>query len=259
VTSGRPLPLVLVPGACLGGWCWLDVARELRAEGHEVYPVTLTGLGERVHLASRAVNLETHIEDVVNLLEYEDLRDVVLVGHSYAGIVITGVADRRAPALAALVYLDTSPVPDGTAIADVQRSDQREQQLRSVSERGEGWRWPVPDEEILASGMFGSTAGLSRSQLQRLARRGTAQPYATFTSPLHLRHELPPQLRRVAILCSAGGMRIATLRSLAARSDPRAGMFAGSEWELHELDTGHWSMLSAPSALARLLHRLSTQ
>src|SRR3712207_169867 len=85
---------VLVGGGWLGGWCWQRVAPRLREEGHDAYPVTLTGLGERVHLASAQVDLQTHITDVVNVIEFEDLHDVVLLGHSYAGIVVTGVADR---------------------------------------------------------------------------------------------------------------------------------------------------------------------
>src|SRR3712207_6135632 len=86
---------VLVGGAWLGGWCWQRVARRLRDKGHDAYPLTLTGLGERVHLASPRVDLETHITDVVNLMEFEDLHNVVLLGHSYAGLVVTpGAADR---------------------------------------------------------------------------------------------------------------------------------------------------------------------
>src|SRR3977135_2273386 len=82
-------PIVLVPGACLGGRAWAAAARPLGGMGHVVYPVTLTGLGERVHLARPEVDLETHITDVVNLLDYEDLHDVVLLGHSYAGLVVS--------------------------------------------------------------------------------------------------------------------------------------------------------------------------
>src|SRR5215211_3562304 len=102
---------VLVGGAWLGGWCWQPVARRLH-NGHDAYPVTLTGLGERVHLASAEVDLDTHITDVVNLIEFEDLRDVVLLGHSYAGIVVTGAADRVPERIAQLVYLDTGALPD---------------------------------------------------------------------------------------------------------------------------------------------------
>src|SRR3712207_1296724 len=107
-------PYVLVGGAWLGGWCWQRVARRLREEGHDAYPATLTGLGERVHLASPEVVLETHITDVVNLVEFEDLHDVVLVGHSYGGLVVTGAADRLPERISELVYLDTAPLLDGT-------------------------------------------------------------------------------------------------------------------------------------------------
>jgi pimeloyl-ACP methyl ester carboxylesterase len=110
---------VLVGGGWLGGWCWQAVARRLREDGHDVYPVTLTGLGERVHLASPEVDLETHITDVVNLIEFEDLRDVVLLGHSYANLVVTGVADRVVERISQLVYLDTGQLPNGTALIEV--------------------------------------------------------------------------------------------------------------------------------------------
>ena len=97
---------VLVHGAWHGGWCWSRVATRLRAAGHIVHTPTLTGLGERRHLISAQVNLDTHVEDVVNLLEFEDLRDVVLVGHSYGGIVITGVADRMVLVADNLMQID---------------------------------------------------------------------------------------------------------------------------------------------------------
>ena len=109
---------VLVGGGWLGGWCWRGVARRLREEGHDVYPVTLTGLGERVHLASPEVDLDTHITDVVNLIEFEDNRGVVLLGHSYAGVVVTGVADREPERISQLEYLDTGPNPNRTPHID---------------------------------------------------------------------------------------------------------------------------------------------
>lgn len=96
---------VLVHGAWHGGWCWQRVTPLLRAAGHEVFTLTLTGLGERSHLANPEIDLNTHIQDVVNVLEYEDLRKVILVGHSYGGMVITGVTDRAAERLAHVVYL----------------------------------------------------------------------------------------------------------------------------------------------------------
>jgi pimeloyl-ACP methyl ester carboxylesterase len=250
-------PIVLVPGACLGGWCWRRVATELRDAGHETYPVTLTGLGDRVHLARPDVDLDTHIEDVVNLLDYEELRDAVLVGHSYAGIPVTGVADQRPERLDAVVYLDTSPLPAGMAIADVQSPEQREHQRDAVERDGDGWRWPVPDRATLRSGAFGSAGGLGDDDLALLLERATPQPYATFTTPLRLERGRPPGVRRVAIFCSDGGMSLATLHELLAKQDPRAALFSDPDWELHELATGHWSMFSAPQALAELLHRIA--
>jgi pimeloyl-ACP methyl ester carboxylesterase len=254
-SAGRPI--VLVPGACLGGWAWQQVAGLLRERGHPVYPVTLTGLGERVHLASTDTDLNTHVSDVVNLLDFEGLQEAVVVGHSYAGVVVTAVADRRPERLNAVVYLDTGPLPDGTAIVDVQSPDQREQQQRQVKENGHGWLWPVPDRATLESGMFGSTSGLGDRHFSLLEQRATAQPYATFTTPLTLGGGPSPGVRRVAIFGSAGGTDLTTLRRLIADGDPRAMTFAAEDWELHELPTGHWAMFSMPGPLAELLHQVS--
>jgi pimeloyl-ACP methyl ester carboxylesterase len=252
-------PIVLVPGACLGGWAWRQVAATLRALGHDVYPVTLTGLGERVHLASREVDLETHIADVVNLLDYEDLSGAVLVGHSYAGVVITAVADQRPERLRAVVYLDTGPLPGGMAIADVQTPEQRERQRREAEQGGDGWLWPVPDRDTLVSGAYGSASGLEPVDFELIAARATPQPYATFTTPLRLSDAAPAGLglRRAAIFCAEGGMSLALLRELIAQHDPRADAFADSSWELHELPTGHWAMFSLPGPLAELIDRIA--
>ena len=250
--------MVLVPGACLGGWAWQEVARRLRISGHEVYPVTLTGLGERVHLAAPDVDLNTHVADVVNLLDYERLSDAVLVGHSYAGVVVEAVADRRPERLDAVVYLDTGPLPDGTAIVDVQSSEQRERQEREVAGRGDGWRWPVPDRATIESGAFGSPSGLEDAHFKLLEERATPHPYATFKTPLALAGGAS-DVRRVAVFGSQGGMDSNQLRSLIEQGDPRAASFADPDWELHSLATGHWAMFSAPAALAELLHEIGSQ
>ena len=250
---------MLVPGACLGGWAWQEVAVRLRTHGHDVHAVTLTGLGERVHLAHAAINLDTHVDDVVNLLDYNALEDAVIVGHSYAGAVVTAVADRRPQRLNAVVYLDASPLPDGSAITDAQSPEQRERQRRTVDERGEGWKWPVPDRQTLTAGTFGSASGLDDEHLQLIAERATPQPYATMTSPLRLAHTTPPGVRRAAIFCAAGGIDVATARQLIAEGHPRAAVFADADWQLHELPTGHWPMFSLPGPLAELLHRIAQE
>ncbi len=257
MASATRRPIVLVPGACLGGWVWQEVAASLRAHDHEVHAVTLTGLGERVHLARAEVDLETHISDVVNLLDYEELEDAVLVGHSYAGTVVTAVADRRPERLDAVVYLDTSPLPNGTAIADVQQPEQRADQLAAVQAHGDGWLWPVPDRATLLSGAFGSAAGLREEHLSLIERHATPHPYATLTSPVRLAHDRPPGLRRAAVLCADGGVDVASLRELMAQGDPRAAPFGEGDWELYDIPTGHWAMLSLPGPLAALLHRIA--
>src|ERR1700675_3292707 len=110
---------VLVHGAWHGSWCWKRVRRSLQEKGHEVFTPTLTGVADRSHLLSREVNLETHITDVVNLIQWEELSDVVLCGHSYGGLVISGVADRIPDRIGALVYLDAFVLEDGQSLHDV--------------------------------------------------------------------------------------------------------------------------------------------
>lgn len=246
-----------MPGACLGGWAWREVADDLRARGNAVFAVTLTGLGDRVHLARPEVDLETHITDVLNVLDYEGLEDAVLVGHSYAGIVVAGAADRRPERLNAVVYLDSGPLPDGYAIADVQSPEAREAQVRDAQERGDGWLWPVPDRATLETGVYGSVAGLEDEDFARVAALGAPHPLRTFSSPLRLEHDRPPGVRRVAAFCADGGMSVAALRALVAEGDSRAALFADPDWELHDIPTGHWAMFSAPALTAAKLAEIA--
>ena len=110
---------VLVHPAWFGGWCWKKVSPLLRAQGHAVHTPTLSGLGERVHLARPEIGLDTHVDDVVNLLVYEDLHEVVLVSNSSGGMVITGAADRAPERIARLVYLDAFVPEDGQSLLDI--------------------------------------------------------------------------------------------------------------------------------------------
>jgi pimeloyl-ACP methyl ester carboxylesterase len=151
---------VLAGGAWLGGWAWQPVARQLRSQGHEVHPVTFTGLGDRSHLATPEVDLDTYVTDVVSLIEFEDLHDVVLVGHSYAGIVVTGTADRIPERISLLAYLDSGPSPDGVSFLDLQPPAARELLERLVEQEGEGWRLPMPSWEDLEGVMGASLEGL---------------------------------------------------------------------------------------------------
>lgn len=242
---------VLVPGFWLGGWAWRDVAATLRAAGNVVYPVTLTGLGERVHLAGPAVNLDTHIADVVNLLRYEELHDVVLVGHSYAGTVITGVADRVPERIARLVYVDTAPLPDGVAQIEFNSPEARSRQERQVAEQGAGWRLPMPPWEELDEGA--ELDGLGPEERRLMRERAVAQPFGSVTQPIRLTNPAREQLPKTAIWCT---LTVAQVQEWIATGGPMFSGLAVAGWQFVELPTGHWPMFSRPHDLAALLHSL---
>jgi pimeloyl-ACP methyl ester carboxylesterase len=239
---------VLVPGAWLGGWAWKSVTRDLRARGHDVYPVTLTGLGERVHLATPQVDLDTHITDVVNLITFVDLNDVILAGHSYAGAVITSVADRIPDRLAQLVYVDSAPLADGQSMLDLSPPEGRVELERVVAELGEGWRWPFPSFEELAEGA--SLAGLGEAERALMRAKATPQPFGTYRQPLRLTNADAGRYQRIAIACD-------DVRGLIAAGVPQIVPLTEPPWRYEELETGHWPMFSQPRELAALLDRLA--
>jgi pimeloyl-ACP methyl ester carboxylesterase len=239
----------------MGGWVWRDVAGELREAGHEVYAPTLTGLGERVHLARPEIDAETHVTDVVNLLVYEDLQDVVLAGHSYAAAVVQGVADRAPERLAGLVYLDTGPYPDGMALLDFYSPEGRAATEAVVQEHGEGWRLPFPDIDDL--GQQASLAGLDEHDLSLMIARATPQPIETFRRPVPLTRAYADEYDRALILCTDGGFTTEQLRGTIASGAPMFQPLAAPDWRFEELPTGHWPMLSMPAELAALLEKIA--
>ena len=240
---------VLAGGAWLGGWAWQPVARQLRSQGHEVHPVTFTGLGDRSHLATPEVDLDTYVTDVVNLIEFEDLHDVVLVGHSYAGIVVTGTADRIPERISLLAYLDSGPSPDGVSFLDLQPPAARELLERLVEQEGEGWRLPMPSWEDLEGVMGASLEGLGPEE----RARSVAQPRRTWSEPLSLGNPARERLPKLLITCS---IPLAQVREMIAAGHPWFAGLAGPGWSFLELPTGHWPMLSVPEQLAALLDRL---
>ena len=140
---------VLVHGAWHGGWCWKRVAALLRQAGHEVFAPTLTGLGERAHLMSDAIDLHTHIQDILGVLQWEELADVVLCGHSYGGMVISGVADRVPETLRSLVYLDAFVPDNGTCLMDYVPPEQVASTRDYAQTKGGGFRMaPIPAETL---------------------------------------------------------------------------------------------------------------
>lgn len=240
---------VLVPGAWLGGWAWNDVAARLRAVGHDVYPVTLTGLGERVHLAWPEIDLETHITDVINTITYNDLEEVILAGHSYAGIVVTGVADRIPERLSQLVYVDSAPMPSSMAMIDLFPPEARASMQQVVDEFGSGWKLPFPGFEALAEDA--SVEGISEEQGLQLEAKAEAQPWLTYKKPLELEHEgEPASYRQVVIACD-------DIRQMVEAGVPEITQLTSPPWHYLELETGHWPMFSAPDELADALDSLA--
>jgi pimeloyl-ACP methyl ester carboxylesterase len=210
-----------------------------------VYPVTLPGIGTRRGEATRETDLDMYIDDVVALLEREQLADAVLVGHSYSGIVVTGVADRVATQLGALVYLDSAPFEDGKAYVDVLGPEEREAIERSVQEQGDRWLLPPPDLTALG----GSTSGLDGRMLADVHNSMTPQPFATWTQRLRL-SGANGDYRQIAIACN-------NMRELVGMGIPRMVALTREPWEWIEIETSHWPMASAPRELAEALDGIS--
>jgi pimeloyl-ACP methyl ester carboxylesterase len=235
---------VLVHGGGHGGWCYRKVAERLRAEGHDVRTPTLTGLADRSHLLSAGIDLDTHITDVVNLLHYEDLHDVVLVGHSYGGMVITGIADRAADRVGKLVYLDAANPANGQSLVDV--AGPLMHAARAVGETVDGVELvllPAPG----AAAFYGVT---DPDDLRWADERLTGHPWRCFEQPLVLRNEdalwAIPQFH---IVCSS---------TLLTRDRGLMGR-ARDEGRLWEIDTGHDLMITEPDQVTSALLEIAVR
>jgi len=226
---------LLVHGAWHGGWCWRDVVPRLRKAGHEVFAPSLTGLGERKHLASARVDLETHIQDIVALVEMEDLKKVVLVGHSYGGMVITGVADRIPTRLAALVYLDAFVPENGKCALDYVVPE------RAARMRHEGERTGFVTPPLMS--LWGLTL---QSHLDFVGPREVRHPFPTFSQPISLSNYAESRrIPKTFVYCSSPSTGTFDQFAERYRNDPA--------WRFHELKTGHDAMLLVPDEVARLL------
>jgi pimeloyl-ACP methyl ester carboxylesterase len=233
---------VLVHGGAHGGWCYQRVARMLRTAGHDVYTPTLTGLGERSHLLRPDIDLDMHIRDITSVLHYEDLRDVILVGHSYGGMVITGAADRASDRVGRLVYLDAANPVNGQSLVDVGGPI-----VGSTRTRGrvvEGVELVIfPGTEPLPN--YGVT---DPDDIAWMAERLTGHPWACFAQPLRLTNEAAlwatPQYH---IMCSS---------TLATR-DPELMEKARAAGRLWTIDTGHDLMITEPRAVADVLLKIA--
>jgi pimeloyl-ACP methyl ester carboxylesterase len=231
---------VLVHGVWHGGWCWRRVADLLVARGHRVTTPTHTGLGERHHLLDSSITMATFVEDVVNHLTWEDLSDVILVGHSFGGAPITGAADRVPERIAKLIYLDAAIMEDGETWFGLLPHDIVEARRKAAEESSGGLSLPAAPAES-----FGVTKA---DDVAFLVPRLTPHPLATFSTPLELRSPPGNGIEAHYIACTDPAYMPADLSLKRARQ---------KGWPVSELKTGHDAMVTVPRETADLLEKLA--
>jgi pimeloyl-ACP methyl ester carboxylesterase len=220
---------VLVQGAWMGGWYWRSVAQRLHQKGHDVFAPTLTGLGERSHLLNAGITLDTHIADIVNVIKYEELSDVILVGHSYGGMVITGVADAMPDKIAALVYLDAFVPESGQAL------------LNLVPPGGRGPELNGDTVTPLPAAAFGASPQVAAY----VDARTSPQPVGTFTQPLKLSGGIDRVKKKIYIYANAPAPTTFTQFYDKLKADP--------DWTVRTLPCTHLVQIDMPDELTALL------
>jgi pimeloyl-ACP methyl ester carboxylesterase len=229
---------VLVHGAWGGAWIWRRVLGPLRAAGHEVHAVTLTGNGERAHLRRADISLQNHIDDVLGLIDAEELQDIVLVGHSYGGMVITGVADallaRREHSLRRLVYVDAQVPLPGESWSSLHSSEVQAQ--REATAATHGGALPPADPALF---------GMDGANRDWLLRRQVPHPFGPYRSALRYDADRLASVPRHYIACTQPAFATALPHHARVRSEPG--------WQITEMATGHCPMVSAPQALTTML------
>ncbi len=262
---------VLVHGAWHGGWCWERVTSALQAQGHRVHALTLTGLGERAHLLAPSITLDTHIDDVISAIEVEELHDVILAVHSYAGMIGTAVADRlSAPTLSAsrdalppegavspwggpaakrqarikhLVYVDAVVPKPGESWSSTQSAATQQQRL-SAAQATTRFSFPPPDPEVF---------GLHDADYEWVKRRQTPHPGNTYQAPLDFNIQRVAAIPRTFVNCTQPAL--ATIEP--SRLRVKDAKFWDGAWlpnsKIVEIKTGHDPMISEPAALTQIL------
>jgi len=234
----NPTSFVLVHGAWSGGWCYARVAALLRARGHSVFTPTLTGQGERAHLLSGAINLTTHLEDVLGVFHYERLSEVVLAGHSYGGMVITGVADRIAEKIKALAYLDAFVPEDDQSLFDINIAANTQRFLQGAGSSG-GLSVPAPPAAYF---------GVNAADAATVDALATPFPLGCFTEKL----KLSGAYRSVKKHLYVHG----TVLPRESPFKPFYERAVAAGWRAHALACGHHVMLDQPEKTADLLETL---
>jgi pimeloyl-ACP methyl ester carboxylesterase len=236
---------VLVHPAWLGGWCWRKLVPLLRAHGHEVHTPTLTGLGERAHLAHPGIDLKVHITDVVDVLAYEDLHNVVLVGSSSAGMVITGVAEQVPDRISQLVYLDAFVPDDGQCLLDLVPPDRRAAMEALAETEGDGRLLPrfasVPWDQFIPEAWHVTDP----TDLAWMLDRIRPTPFGHFTTAVRRGNPTACQLPRTYIRCT--GWPHAGFDRYAQAAQQSSG------WRLRRLDSSHLPFITGPAELATVL------
>jgi len=225
---------VLVHGAWHGSWCWKRVRKTLQQRGHDVFTPTLTGVGERSHLLSPDVNLDTHVADVVNLIRWEELHQVVLCGHSYGGCVITGVADSVPERLRSLVYLDAFVLENGQSLHDALPPQVRDAQVASANDSGDGWKVPPITAEFF---------NVNAADRAWMNEQCTPQSLATFQQRLVLHHSIAPAKATHVLATGYDHSPLPPFHALAKRKG----------WKTLTIPCGHDVMLDRPDDLVQIL------
>jgi pimeloyl-ACP methyl ester carboxylesterase len=232
-----PKTFVLVHGSWRGGWCWRRVADLLTRDGHRVFAPTLTALADRSHLLSAGITLDTHITDIVNLLEWEDLSDVVLCGHSYGGIVISGVAERVAPGtIASIVFLDAFMPDDGQSLEDLFGPIASNPMFKQGLEASGGVALPpIP----------AAAFGLNERDTAWVDAKCTPHPYRTAVDKIKLSGARDRVGKKSFIRATRREIPLHKATFERVRSDPT--------WRLYEIACGHDVMLDEPVRLSEIL------
>lgn len=238
---------LLVHGAWHGAWCWQRVGPPLVRAGHRVHAVTLTGVGERAHLLHPGIDLQTHVTDILAAMDAEEMQDVILVVHSYAGMLGTAVADQRPQQLRHLVYLDATLPEPGESWSSTHAANTRDARISATRAHPLNC-FPAPDPAVF---------GLSGSDHAWVMRRQTPHPGAPYTQALQFDPRRVASVARTFISCTTPALP--TIEVSRQRARDRA--FWGGAWapgaRLLEMATGHDPMVSDPQGLVRLLLELA--
>lgn len=228
---------VLVHGSWHGGWCWSRVVPLLRQAGADVLTPTLTGQGERAHLLTPAVGLDTHIDDVVATLRFNEIENAILVGHSYGGMVIRGVQDRAAERVGMLIYLDAHVPGHGDSMCSLAGADVTARLGARVESEGDGWILPPSPASV-----FGTEDQHDQDWIDRLC---TPMAWKAYTERLKLNHPERGAARNAYLRCTAH--KRTYFDSAADRHRGRA------DWTVRDLDAAHNVMITHPQLLANIL------